>query len=258
MVPPSPEQPEPAKRPDGGAAPGVFVPARGLRIAAAVLLAALLFGAWGVWRVLVPAAGDPRAELARTERQLGEAQVELEGERQKNATLSRSDQISRDANRELQGALAVRDEEIAGLRADVAFYERLVGSTAQRRGLNVHAIRMEPQSERAWHFNATLTRNLDRQVISEGELTLSIEGSREGRLQTLEWEHLRQQPEAAGVGFSFRYFQQVRGDIFLPEGFEPVRINVSLDPQSGPALEQSFTWAEATRPPTGQGPRAAE
>src|SRR5690606_38002120 len=120
------------------------------------------------------------------------------------------------ANRELQGALAIRDEEIAGLRADVAFYERLVGSTAQRRGLNVHAIRMQPQSERAWHFSVTLTRNLDREVVSAGNVTLSIEGSLGGRLQTLEWEDLRQQPGAPGVGFSFRYFQQVRGDAFPP------------------------------------------
>src|SRR5699024_2448699 len=122
-------------------AQGLFVPRRALAIAAGVLLVALLFGVWGAWRTLSPAPGDVRGELASAERQLGQLRAELAGEQQKNATLARSDQISRDANRELQGALAARDEEIAGLRADVAFYERLVGSTAQRRGLNVHAIR---------------------------------------------------------------------------------------------------------------------
>jgi hypothetical protein len=69
------------------------------------------------------------------------------------ATLTRSDQISRDANRDLQGSLAERDEEIAGLRADVAFYERLVGATAQRRGLAVHALKMAA-GRPAWHFTA--------------------------------------------------------------------------------------------------------
>ena len=39
-----------------------------------------------------------------------------------------------------------RDEEIAGLRADVAFYERLVGSTSQRKGLNTHSIEFSPES----------------------------------------------------------------------------------------------------------------
>lgn len=225
---------------------------RALAIAGGVLLLALLFGAWGLWRVVVPAPGDLRGELSRAQDQVEELRTQLAAEQQRTATLSRSDQISRDANRELQGALAVRDEEIAGLRADVAFYERLVGSTAQRRGLSVHAIRMQPQSERAWHFSVTLTRNLDREVVSAGNVTLSIEGSLDGSLQTLEWEDLRQQPGAPGVDFSFRYFQQVRGDVFLPEGFEPVRVNVQLDPESGAEVEQSFTWAEAAG-----GPQAA-
>src|SRR3546814_5446704 len=64
---------------------------------------------------------------------------------QQVATLKRSDQISRDANRDLQGTLAERDEEIAGLRADVAFYERFVGATGQRRGLTVHQLHLQPQ-----------------------------------------------------------------------------------------------------------------
>ena len=246
MATPPPGQPVPPPDPDGTADPGLFIPLRTLAIAGGVLLLALLFGLWGLWRVAVPAPGDLRGELSRTQEQLEEVQAQLAAEQQRTATLSRSDQISRDANRELQGALAMRDEEIAGLRADVAFYERLVGSTAQRRGLSVHAIRMQPQSERAWHFNVTLTRNLDREVVSAGNVTLSIEGSLGGRLQTLEWEDLRQQPGAPGVDFSFRYFQQVRGDVFLPEGFEPVRVNVQLDPENGPDVEQSFTWAEAT------------
>ena len=264
MATPSPGQSEAPGQsqapppPDGGAAPGILVPRQALAIAGGVLLVALLFGLWGAWRTLSPAPGDVRGELASTRRELEQVRVELAAEQQKSATLSRSDQISRDANRELQGALAARDEEIAGLRADVAFYERLVGSTAQRRGLSVHALRMEPQNDSAWHFHATLTRNLDREVVSKGRLRLSIEGSLGGRLQTLEWEQLRRQPEAEGVEFSFRYFQQVRGDVFLPEGFEPVRVNVQLDPQAGADVEQSFTWAEATRGQGSQGARPVE
>lgn len=264
MAAPSPGQPDASgqtstpRSPVGTPEPGFFVPRRALPVAAGVLLVALLFGLWGAWRTLSPAPDDMRAELSRAQGDLERVRAELAAEQQKSATLSRSDQISRDANRELQGALAARDEEIAGLRADVAFYERLVGSTAQRRGLNVHAIRMEPQNGSAWHFHVTLTRNLDREVVSEGRLRLSVEGSLGGRLQTLEWDELRRKPGAEGVEFSFRYFQQVRGDVFLPEGFEPVRVNVQLDPQGGADVEQSFTWAEATRAPGSQGSRPVE
>ncbi|GAA5082327.1 DUF6776 family protein [Lysobacter panacisoli] len=216
-------------------------------ILAGVVAVAVAFGLWGVWRVVSPDPGDPRAQLEDSRRDSRGQQREIEHLQQRVATLGRSDQISRDANRDLQSTLAERDEEIAGLRADVAFYERLVGSTAQRRGLSVHALRLQPLNNTAWHFTGTLTQNLNRGAVSTGQLTMTLEGTRNGKLEKLAWADLRQQPSAPGVGYSFKYFQQVEGDIFLPEGFTPVRVAVRLVPRSGAAIEQSFSWADATR-----------
>ena len=218
---------------------------RGLRIAAAaVFVAALGFGGWGLWRVVAPGSGDVRTQLAGSERDGRSQAGMIEQLQQQVATLSRSDQISRDANRDLQGSLAERDEEIAGLRADVAFYERLVGATAQRRGLAVHALRMQPQGDTAWHFTGTLTQNLNRGAVSAGRFTLLVEGTRDGRLQKLSWDDLRQMPSAPGIEYSFKYFEQLEGDVFLPAGMTPVRVTVRLVPRSGAVVEQSFTWAE--------------
>jgi hypothetical protein len=234
--------------------PSWFGEHKGALALAAFVLAALAFGAWGAWQVFSPASGDPRARLASSAREIDSLQDELEQHRQRVATLTRSDQISRDANRDLQGAIADRDEEIAGLRADVAFYERLVGATAQRRGLSVHALRVQPQDGPAWHFSTTLTQNLNRGAVSDGTLTLAVEGTRDGRLQKLAWGDLRQQPSAPGVPYSFKYFQQVDGDVFLPAGLTPVKITVRLQPRSGAAIEQSFSWAEVTRAQTAAAP----
>ena len=211
-----------------------------------VFLLALAFGGWGLWNVFAPSAGNPKPQLQAQ-------QMRLDDLRQRVATLTRSDQISRDANRDLQGTLAERDEEIAGLRADVAFYARFVGSTAQRRGLNVHALQMQRQTGQAWHFTATLTQNLNRGAVNSGRLTLSIEGSRNGRMQRLDWSQLRQQPTPPGLDYSFKYFQQVEGDALLPADMQPVRVVVRLEPQDGAVVEQSFTWKEATAKPEAGG-----
>jgi hypothetical protein len=208
----------------------------------AVFLAALAFGVWGAWRVLAPMQGDPRAQLRAQQARIDELE-------QRVATLGRSDQISRDANRDLQGTLAERDEEIAGLRSDVAFYERFVGSTAQRRGLNVHELHLQRQTGQAWHFTATLTQNLNRGAVNRGGLTLSVEGSRDGRMQRLDWAQLRQQSDPPPVEYSFKYFQQVEGDVLLPLGLQPVRVVARLQPQGGAVIEQSFTWSDATAKP---------
>ncbi len=205
-----------------------------------LVLAALGFGGWGLWRAYGPQpvnAGDRlRTQATR-----------LDTLEQEAATLKRSDQISRQANADLQRTLAERDEEIASLRADVAFYERFVGATGQRHGLTVHELKLEPQRDpQLWHFVATLTQNLNRGAVNRGRLLLSVEASDGGRMQKLGWGELRQQQNAPGIEYSFKYFQQVEGDLVLPAGVKPVRVTVRLVPASGAALEQSFTWGEAT------------
>lgn len=208
----------------------------------AVFLAALVFGGWGLWTVFAPRPGDARAQLSAQAARIAALQ-------QQATTLARSDQVSREANRDLQGTLAERDEEIAGLRADVAFYERFVGSTAQRHGLAVHQLHMEGQPGGAWHFVATLTQNVNRGAVNDGRLTLALEGSRGGRMEKLQWQALRQQADAPGIDYSFKYFQQVQGDVMVPAGLQPVRVVVRLAPAHGEPVEQSFTWAEATADP---------
>ncbi len=202
----------------------------------ALLLCSLAFGGWGLWTVF---SGGQSPD-----RQLAEQQARIDQLEQSVATLTRSDQISRDANRDLQVTLAERDEEIAGLRADIAFYERFVGSTAQRRGLTVHELGLKRQAGEAWQYTATLTQSLDRGTPSVGQLTMSIEGTRGGRLERLSWADLRQQHDAPGREYSFKYFQQIDGEILLPAGFEPLRVSVRLAPERGAAVEQTFTWAE--------------
>ena len=205
-----------------------------------LMLLALAFGGWGLWEVFGGAdANRP------TSAQLQDQQRKIDQLEQRAATLARSDQISRDANGDLQSTLAERDEEIAGLRADVAFYERFVGATAQRRGLAVHELQLQPSSELSWHFVATLTQNLNRGAVNAGRLQVSVEGTRAGRLQRLAWADLRQQPNAPGVEYSFKYFQQVEGDLVLPADFKPTRVAVRLVPQSGSPMEQSFSWADS-------------
>ena len=213
---------------------------KGPVIAGIAVAIALVLGGWGLWRVLAGGAGDDT-----TPAQLRAQQRRIESLEQQVATLSRSDQISRDANRDLQATLSERDEEIAGLRADVAFYERFVGATAQRRGLSVHELTLQPQDEQAWHFTATLTQNLNRGAVNAGRLLVSVEGTEAGKLRRLAWSDLRQQPNAPGVPYSFKYFQQVEGDLLLPPGFKPVRVIARVVPQGGAAVEQSFPWAQA-------------
>jgi hypothetical protein len=221
---------------------------RGWLIILAVLWAASLFGVW-TWasRRAAPALGTVSGELVDTGKQLREQKRLVDQLRQEVATLKRSDQISRNANAELQSTLAEREEEVSGLRADVDFYERLVGSTGKRQGLRVHEAVFAPENGGTWHYTVTLTQNLNRGAISKGSMRFNVEGVRGGKLSTVKWDELLNKQGAPGKPFSFRYFQQLEDSVMLPPGFTPQRVRVSLV-GNGNAVDQTFAW-EGKKPP---------
>lgn len=189
--------------------------------------------------------------LAETQRRLQEAEALLQAQRgrvkdlsRREAMLSVSDRISRTANTEIQTALAERDEEIAGLRADIAFYERLVGATSQPRGLGVHRVEFAPEDGGVWRYQITLAQTLNRGAISQGSLTFVVEGVQEGKLSTVAWDALHQRTGVSGQDYSFRYFQQLDGSVMLPAGFSPQRVRVSLR-GTDESVEQDLDWSVA-------------
>ncbi len=218
---------------------------RGLWIAIAVAwLLSLGLAWWLAASLLAPGAGDARGQLRAAERAAAAQQRQLDEATQRLVTLQRSDQISRAANSELQSSLAERDEEIAALRADVAFYERLVGSTSQRKGLNVHSIEFTPTEAGTWSYRTVLTQNLNRGAISQGQLRFAVEGVRGGKLATIGWDELHNRQGTPGQDYSFRYFQELTGNVMLPKDFTPQRVRVSLRGGAG-GVEQTFDWIPA-------------
>ncbi len=214
---------------------------RWLLIAVAVIWAgSIVLAGWGAAHWATPHLAAIHRENASLRAQL----QELEELRQRVTTLKSSDDISRAANQELQTSLSERDEEVSALRADVAFYERLVGTSGQRRGLSVHSVKMDQNANATWHFATTLTQNLNRGKISQGDLTLQIEGATAGKLQTLQWDDLLQKPSSPAQAFQFRYFQKVEGNVMLPPGFTPHRVRVSLRSE-GTTIQQAFPWSDA-------------
>ena len=209
-------------------------------IAVAWLLSLLLVG-WLAARYASPDAGGVREQLRHSEQQVQQLSAQIEELRQRQATLEASDKISRAATTDVQATLAERDEEIAGLRADVAFYERLVGATSQRKGLNAHSVEFSPEAAGSWHYSVVLTQNLNRGAISQGQMRFVVEGVKAGKLVTLGWDELHQRSAVPGQEYSFRYFQQLGGSVMLPKDFTPQRVRISLTGPGGSA-NQTFDW----------------
>jgi hypothetical protein len=182
---------------------------------------------------------DARARLAV-------AQREGEALKARVAVLERSEQVAKLALGDVQQTLRDRDEEVDGLRADLAFYGRLVGGS-KREGLAVHTLRVTPLKDSpAWNFTVTLTQNFKRGDEIRGRMTLAVEGVAAGKLETLDWNALAQGQDKSGIEYGFKYFQQVSGTIMLPADFTANRVIVRADGDGAP-VEQEFAWKDAVK-----------
>ncbi|HMB55678.1 MAG TPA: DUF6776 family protein [Arenimonas sp.] len=216
---------------------------RGWWVLIAVLWPLTVAAAWYLAsHSAAPSLAAARSQLSANSDRLDSEQAAVKDLRQQVATLRRSDQISRNANVELQSNLSEREEEVSGLRADVDFYERLVGSTGQRHGLNAHEAVFSPEAGGTWHYTVTLTQNINRGAITKGQMQLAVEGVRGGKMTSVKWADLLQKPGAPGQAFSFRYFQQLEGSVILPPGFTPQRVRVLLN-ADGNNVDQPFAWS---------------
>jgi hypothetical protein len=186
------------------------------------------------------------AELAAARAEQAELQERTERLRQRNAVIRRSEEVTRAANQSLQETLSDRDQEIAALRADTEFYERLVGGSAQRQGLAVHSLSLGAAGDGAWRYTVTLTQNLKKASVSKGDISLRVDGVRGGKLESLAWADLLQSAQAEPQSFSFKYFQQLEGSLMLPPGFTPHRVRVTVR-SDGRQAEQVFPWQDAIK-----------
>jgi len=215
----------------------------GLAWLGSLLLVAILASVLsGVWKSVAPNLADRRA--VRT------LAAENEKLKQDVANLQRSQQVGDIANQALRKTLSQRDEEISGLRADLGFYSRLVGGDAQREGLKVQEVSLQPvPHSQAWNLTISLTQNVKRGDDTSGTTTVSVEGLRNNKVTQLDWSTLGDATEKNGIPFRFRYFQQLHTTIALPADFRPTRLHVTVQPENGDPVSRAVAWNDALSSP---------
>ena len=75
-------------------------------------------------------------------------------------------------------------------------------------------------------------------------MRFAVEGVRGGKLATIGWDELHNRQGTPGQDYSFRYFQELTGNVMLPKDFTPQRVRVSLRGGAG-GVEQTFDWIPA-------------
>jgi hypothetical protein len=154
--------------------------------------------------------------------------------------------VDNQAHDELRTTLAGLNEEILRLREELAFYRGIVSPADARRGLHVHGLRIEPVGTDAhWRFRLTLIQAMQHDRQAQGVARMTLVGMNDGAPTRVALAEVGEFGD--GIPYDFRYFQEFDGDILLPQGFVPNRVEVELVPrnQREGRVERVFDWPSA-------------
>jgi hypothetical protein len=217
-----------------------------------VLLAVLVTLLVGGWKLYDFGKLSGVIELAstRTENTMLESRNralahENDRMREKLAILERSSQIDREAAQAVKSDLGQLEDELQAAREEVEFYRGIVSPGDVNPGLRIHRFTLDAGGAAgSYHYDLVLTQLKRNDRFVSGRVDWKIFGTRAGKPAQLDLAGITD-PEVSRLKFRFRYFQDLAGEVRLPEGFVADHVELTVTPEgtkAQPPVVQKFNW----------------
>ena len=227
------------------------VPSRPGRNVALVLLVLLLLVAtagggylYGYWMGL----GGKSFALGESDQlssQLQDSRLEAEQLRQQVANLTLSSEVDRQANDSVRNEVIDLREQIASLEADISFYRGLMAPGDEASGLKIGEVSLTARNEpRHFNYKFVLQQLATQHSVISGAIEITLVGRRAGESERLALYEVSDEVDDNDIKLRFKYFQNIEGDMMLPEGFEPEKIELVAQSTGKNAAEakKSVSW----------------
>ncbi|HEX7079981.1 MAG TPA: DUF6776 family protein [Gammaproteobacteria bacterium] len=189
---------------------------------------------------------DHRNEVERLRTRVGEQAQRIEELERELAMLETSSEIDQETYAQLKVTLTELEAKLQAQEEELAFYRGIISPPDGQPGLRVQSVEVAPgNGEQRYVLRIVLMQAIAQNRKAAGVVRLSVSGNLHGEPQTLGLEELTGAAEVAELEYDFRYFQGLEQEITLPDGFEPLDIEVEVRPSEprGEPLTQTFEWA---------------
>lgn len=204
--------------------------------------------------------GQVRADQhAALSKQLSEREQQLADLERKLVILERGSKVERMANENVRQEVTALNEKIYQLQKKITFYKSIMAPASGGRQLKIHDLELTAGVKTGHvRYKIVLTQITNRRDVIKGTVAFTVIGSQAGTRVELTSKQL-------GIGsgdgrwghrFSFRYFEELEGEMRLPEGFEPEMLRVAArSTGKKPAVaEREIPWfSKEEKPDVRQG-----
>ena len=211
-------------------------------------LAFLMSLAWGVYEFGVVQGGHNRVAANAKNDALSE-QVEMLTRRideltLENAQLASDSAIDTTANEQVNVSLYELNEETLELKEELVFYRSLLSPADLEPGLQILGVKLIRNSHSStYNYKIVLTQRRNRNRHANGRVDISINGAQDGSAIRLQATDMLEVGKSE-LGFRFKNFQSLEGELKLPESFQPEELIVNVIPSrsSLKTIERNYEW----------------
>ena len=175
-------------------------------------------------------------ELTRSNAMINEMRQQIADLKIGSAIDDKATEEVRQTIESLQGTIAQQNEEIS-------FYKGVMLPNVASKGLRIERLDVTPNAQGRVKYSLLLTQVVDKHDFVQGGVEISLRGQDGESVKRLPLSEVDKDKTDA-IRFRFRYFQNINGEMVLPDGFEPqeVMIVAQSSGRNAQRLEKTFDW----------------
>ena len=207
-------------------------------------------GGWGYayYTTVLSQEGD-QAEKSELLAQLFDLRVQNDNLERQVAILGRSSAVDKQTGVELQETLTSLRQRVAQLEGDVLFYRQVVEEETKETGLVIEELDIDAtRSPDRYRYKLVMRQeDADGDTYLAGHVNFNLAGQWKDQQVILPLRDLSEAEDELDIRLRFKYFQNIEGELVLPEGFQPDRIQiaaVATEPVSK-RINEDFGWVVA-------------
>ena len=216
-----------------------------LLVASGVVLSALGGFMYGYYETLLQRESS-LAELNSLNAELAELREENAELRKEVAILDRSSIMDQRANVEVQETMSDLRGRVSQLEQDIVYYRGVIAAETEDTGLTISQMDINATADpNRYRYKLVLRQqDADGDTYLTGHVNVNLVGSRGEAQQIIPLREVSDEQDQLDIRLRFKYFQNIEGELAIPEGFEPERIQIaaiSTEPIEKD-VSQDFSW----------------
>ncbi|MCQ3828051.1 hypothetical protein HXX02_01190 [Microbulbifer elongatus] len=181
---------------------------------------------------------------ARVLDEVDRLRAENETLRVRATTAEQSVAIGEQASESVRAELVAKDNQIAELRQEISFYRGIMAPSEGSDGVSIGRFSISESGDRRYQFKLLVQQSAARHQLVTGAVRFTIVGQSGGEARRYALADLSPQVESESIPLRFKYFQNIEGELQLPEGFVPEGVELSLksSKRKGFSIDQRYGW----------------